>query len=84
MTYLVIKTAAGATQRRDPRADARRAAELARVPRVEDVDAGRRRRSRSSAARSLAGPFPIGPGTIAIVRDPQGGVFALYAGEFDE
>jgi predicted enzyme related to lactoylglutathione lyase len=31
----------------------------------------------------LAGPFPIGPGQIAIVRDPQGGVFALYAGEFE-
>ena len=32
----------------------------------------------------LAGPLPIGPGQIAIVRDPQGGVFALYAGEYDE
>jgi uncharacterized protein len=32
----------------------------------------------------LAGPFPAGPGTIAISRDPQGAVFALYAGHFDE
>ena len=32
----------------------------------------------------LAGPFPAGPGQIAIVRDPQGGTFALYAGEYDE
>ena len=32
----------------------------------------------------LAGPFPVGPGQIAIVRDPQGGVFALYSGHFDE
>jgi predicted enzyme related to lactoylglutathione lyase len=32
----------------------------------------------------IAGPFPIGPGQIAVVRDPQGGVFALYAGEYDE
>ena len=32
---------------------------------------------------TLAGPFPVGPGRIAIVRDPQGGVFALYDGEYD-
>jgi uncharacterized protein len=32
----------------------------------------------------LAGPMPAGPGTIAISRDPQGAVFALYAGHFDE
>jgi hypothetical protein len=31
----------------------------------------------------LAGPFPAGPGRVAIVRDPQGGVFALYAGHYD-
>jgi predicted enzyme related to lactoylglutathione lyase len=32
---------------------------------------------------TLAGPFPAGPGEVAIVRDPQGGVFALYAGHFE-
>src|SRR5258708_25922004 len=32
----------------------------------------------------LAGPMSIGPGQIAIVQDPQGAVFALYAGEFDD
>ena len=32
----------------------------------------------------LRGPLPIGPGQIAIVRDPQGAVFALYAGDFDD
>ncbi len=32
----------------------------------------------------LAGPIPVGPGQIAIVQDPQGATFALYAGEFDE
>ena len=31
----------------------------------------------------LAGPFPAGPGQVAIVRDPQGGVFALYTGNYD-
>jgi uncharacterized protein len=32
----------------------------------------------------LTGPMSIGPGTIAVVQDPQGAVFALYAGEFDD
>ena len=32
----------------------------------------------------VAGPMPIGPGTIAIARDPQGGVFAVFAGDFDD
>jgi predicted enzyme related to lactoylglutathione lyase len=28
------------------------------------------------------GPMDIGVGKIAVVQDPQGAVFALYAGEF--
>jgi uncharacterized protein len=32
----------------------------------------------------MAGPIPIGPGTIGIVRDPQGAVFTLYTGEFED
>jgi hypothetical protein len=32
----------------------------------------------------LAGPMSIGPGQIAIVQDPQGAVFALYSGEYDD
>ncbi len=31
----------------------------------------------------LAGPIDIGAGRIAVVHDPQGAVFALYAGHFD-
>ncbi|MGZ4275006.1 MAG: VOC family protein [Solirubrobacteraceae bacterium] len=31
----------------------------------------------------LAGPIPIGPGTLGFVQDPQGAVFALYTGVFD-
>jgi predicted enzyme related to lactoylglutathione lyase len=34
-------------------------------------------------ASTLAGPMAIGPGRIAIPRDPQGAVFALYSGHFD-
>jgi uncharacterized protein len=32
----------------------------------------------------LMAPTDIGIGTIAVVQDPQGGVFALYAGNFDD
>jgi uncharacterized protein len=32
----------------------------------------------------LMGPMPIGPGTIGVVQDPQGAVFALYGGHFDD
>ena len=31
----------------------------------------------------LAGPIDIGIAKIAVVADPQGGVFALYAGELE-
>jgi predicted enzyme related to lactoylglutathione lyase len=34
--------------------------------------------------RKLMGPMPAGPGTIAVVQDPQGAVFTLYAGEFED
>lgn len=32
----------------------------------------------------LMGPMSIGPGTIGVVQDPQGAVFALYGGQFDD
>jgi uncharacterized protein len=32
----------------------------------------------------LAGPTDIGWGTIGVVQDPQGAVFAIYAGNFDD
>ena len=33
---------------------------------------------------SLVGPIAIGPGRFAAVQDPQGAVFALYTGDFDQ
>ena len=33
--------------------------------------------------RQLSEPLDIGHGTIAMVRDPQGAVFTLFAGEVD-
>ncbi len=32
----------------------------------------------------LTGPMPIGPGTIGVVSDPQGAMFTLYSGEFED
>jgi predicted enzyme related to lactoylglutathione lyase len=33
---------------------------------------------------ALSGPVQIGAGTIAVAQDPQGAVFALFAGEFED
>jgi predicted enzyme related to lactoylglutathione lyase len=32
----------------------------------------------------LAGPIDIGIATIGVARDPQGAVFALYAGQLED
>jgi predicted enzyme related to lactoylglutathione lyase len=49
---------------------------------TEDVEQTLERAEQLGAAK-VAGPMAIGPGTVAVVRDPQGAVFALYAGRFD-
>jgi len=33
---------------------------------------------------TISGPMDIGVGSIAVVRDPQGAVFALYQGQFED
>jgi hypothetical protein len=50
---------------------------------VEDADAGAARVT-ELGGQVLGDPFDIGPGRIAIVSDPQGGVLALYSGHFDD
>lgn len=40
-------------------------------------------RLRELGGGTMTDPMDIGVGTIAIVRDPQGAVFALYSGEFE-
>ncbi|MGI8904562.1 MAG: VOC family protein [Solirubrobacteraceae bacterium] len=49
---------------------------------IDDLDAGLAKVSELGGAR-IVEPMDIGPGRIAIVRDPQGAVFALYAGQLD-
>jgi hypothetical protein len=50
---------------------------------IEDIEAGVAKVEELGGSK-LAGPMSIGPGQIAIVQDPQGAVFALYAGEYDD
>ena len=49
----------------------------------DEIDAAATRIEELGGSK-LAGPMSIGPGRFAVVRDPQGAVFALYAGEFDD
>ena len=49
---------------------------------TDDIDASTKRASEHGAA-TLMGPMDIGVGKIAILRDPQGAVFALYSGHFE-
>jgi uncharacterized protein len=49
---------------------------------VEDIDAGLAKVSELGGT-TLAGPIDIGIAKIGVVVDPQGAVFALYAGELD-
>jgi predicted enzyme related to lactoylglutathione lyase len=50
---------------------------------TDDIDAAHAKLSELGGS-SLMGPADIGVGKIAIVQDPQGAVFALYAGQFDD
>jgi predicted enzyme related to lactoylglutathione lyase len=47
---------------------------------VEDVDAALSRVTELGGG-TMGGPHDMGVGKLAVVRDPQGAVFALYAGE---
>jgi uncharacterized protein len=49
---------------------------------TEEIDAGIAKVSELGGSK-LMGPIDIGSGKIAIVQDPQGAVFALYAGQFE-
>jgi len=50
---------------------------------VEDIDSSLVR-VRELGGGTLSGPQDISIAKLAVVHDPQGGVFALYAGEFTE
>ena len=47
------------------------------------TSSGRSRRSSELGGSALAGPIDIQIAKIAVVSDPQGAVFALYAGQLE-
>ncbi|MGA2469197.1 MAG: VOC family protein [Solirubrobacteraceae bacterium] len=49
---------------------------------VDDIDAGLAKVAELGGAK-IAGPIDIGVAKIAVVSDPQGAVFALYAGQLE-
>jgi predicted enzyme related to lactoylglutathione lyase len=50
---------------------------------VPDLDAARAQ-AEERGARTLAGPMPVPQGAFAVLADPQGAVFAIWAGEFED
>jgi uncharacterized protein len=50
---------------------------------VDDIDAGLARVEELGGSK-LMGPMDIGVAKIGVVRDPQGAVLAIYAGEFQD
>jgi hypothetical protein len=50
---------------------------------VEDIDAGVAKVG-ELGGQTMMGPIDIGIAKIAIVQDPQGAVFALYAGQLED
>src|SRR3954454_20011390 len=50
---------------------------------TDDLDAGLAK-AKELGGNVMAGPIDIGIAKIGIVQDPQGAMFALYAGEFED
>ncbi len=50
---------------------------------VEDIDAALAKVS-ELGGETMMGPMDIGIAKVAVIKDPQGGVFALYAGQLEE
>jgi uncharacterized protein len=50
---------------------------------VEDIDAGMAKASELGGT-NMMGPIDIGIAKVAVVQDPQGAAFALYAGDLEE
>jgi uncharacterized protein len=49
---------------------------------TDDIEASSRRASELGGSELVA-PTDIGVGKIAVAQDPQGAVFALYSGQFE-
>ena len=49
----------------------------------DDIDASLQK-VEELGGKKIMGPMSVGAGQIAVVQDPQGAVFALYAGQFED
>jgi predicted enzyme related to lactoylglutathione lyase len=50
---------------------------------IDDAEGGLARAGELGGS-VLAGPLPAGPGRMGVIRDPQGAVFGIFEGEFDD
>jgi predicted enzyme related to lactoylglutathione lyase len=83
MPYLVIKTAAGTSNGGIRPQMPEEPPHWLVYFGAEDAEQGSAK-VQELGGGTLADPMAAGPGTITISRDPQGAVFALYAGQFEE
>lgn len=83
MPYLVIKRSDGGTNGGIRPAQGPEPSYWLNYFGIEDIDSALAKVSELGGSRVM-GPVEIGPGKIGIAQDPQGAVFALYAGQFDD
>lgn len=83
MPYLVIKTKAGGTNGGiRPRMETEPPYWLVYFG-ADDLEISTAQAGELGGA-TLVEPMDIGPGRLSVIRDPQGSVFALYSGNFDD
>jgi len=83
MPYLVIKTADGRSNGGIRPAMENEPSYWLVYLGTDDID-GRLAHAGELGGKALMGATDIGMGKIAVVQDPQGAVFALFAGQFDD
>ena len=83
MTYLIISTADGHTNGGIREAASTEPCYWVVYLGTDDLDASLARAGELGGT-ALSEPIDVGPGRFAAVQDPQGAVFALYQGDFDD
>jgi uncharacterized protein len=82
MRYMIVRTAAGNSNGGMRAAQENEPSYWLVYFGTDDIDATTAKAS-SSGGTALLGPMDIGIGKIGVIQDPQGAVFALFAGDFD-
>jgi uncharacterized protein len=83
MPYLVIRTAAGNTNGGIRPAQENEPSHWLVYFGADDIDASNAR-STELGGTTIVPPMDIGVGKIGVAQDPQGAVFALFAGDYDD